>query len=192
MSDYTILLIDYEPRSIAKIRGALDPAGFTIEVATDGLAGIEAFNDLNPDLVLIEAMIPKKHGFEVCQELKATADGKKTPMAIITAVYKGRRYRTQAVHLYGCDEYIEKPIDDQDLLNLCCKMLGLESAEAEKAPEKASEKASEKEPEKKPAAKKVASGVTAGITEQDIDDSLDSLVFEAGESDEDEKKTATG
>jgi two-component system alkaline phosphatase synthesis response regulator PhoP len=184
MSDYTILLIDYEPRSIAKIRGALDPAGFTIEVANNGLAGIEAFNELKPDLVLIEAMIPKKHGFEVCQELKATAEGKKTPMAIITAVYKGRRYRTQAVHLYGCDEYIEKPIDDQDLLNVCRKMLSLESVEAEKAPGK--------KPKKKPAAPKAVSGSMTGTTEQDIEDSLDSLMFEAGESDEDEQKSAAG
>ena len=182
MSDYTILLIDYEPRSIEKIRGALNPAGFRIEVANDGLAGIELFNELKPDLVLIEAMIPKKHGFEVCQELKETTEGKKIPIAIITAVYKGRRYRTQAIHLYGCDEYIEKPIEDQELLKICRKMLNL------------GEEVTKPEPvASKPAPKKAASGSMAGITEQDIDASLDSLVFEAGESENDEqKKTAAG
>ena len=57
-------------------REPLVAAGYAIEIATDGVSGIEAFHRLNPDMVLVEAMIPKKHGFEVCQELK------RTPMAV--------------------------------------------------------------------------------------------------------------
>src|SRR5436190_9463330 len=116
MANYTILLIDYEPRSIERFREPLVGAGYTVEVATDGLTGIEAFHRLNPDMVLVEAMIPKKHGFEVCQELKRTPHGRKTPVLITTGVYKGRKYRTQALHIYGCDEYIEKPIAPEQLL----------------------------------------------------------------------------
>src|SRR4030095_14342440 len=46
--------------------------------------GVEAFTRLNPDMVLVEAMIPKKHGFEVCQELKRTPHGRRTPIIITT------------------------------------------------------------------------------------------------------------
>ena len=113
MANYTILLIDYEPRSIERFREPLVAAGYSVEIANDGLSGIEAFNRLSPDMVLVEAMIPKKHGFEVCQELKRTPHGQKTPIIITTGVYKGRKYRTQALHIYGCDEYIEKPIAPQ-------------------------------------------------------------------------------
>jgi TonB family protein len=124
MANYTILLIDYEPRSIERFRQPLTDAGYTVEVATDGLTGIEAFHRLNPDMVLVEAMIPKKHGFEVCQELKRTPHGRKTPVLITTGVYKGRKYRTQALHIYGCDEYIEKPIAPEQLLGVVGKFFG--------------------------------------------------------------------
>jgi TonB family protein len=121
MANYTILLIDYEPRSIERFRDPLTGAGYTVEIATDGVSGIEAFHRLSPDMVLVEAMIPKKHGFEVCQELKRTPHGRQTPVIITTGVYKGRKYRTQALHIYGCDEYIEKPIAAEQLLALVGK-----------------------------------------------------------------------
>ena len=116
MSDYTILLIDYDPRSIERLRAPLVQAGMRVEVAKDGLTGIKRFHELRPDLTLIEAMIPKKHGFEVCQELKRTPHGQASAVLIITSVYKGRKYRTQAMHNYRCDEYLEKPITDEALV----------------------------------------------------------------------------
>jgi TonB family protein len=134
MANYTILLIDYEPRSIERFREPLVAAGYSIEIATDGISGIEAFHRLNPDMVLVEAMIPKKHGFEVCQELKRTPHGRQTPVLITTGVYKGRKYRTQALHIYGCDEYIEKPIAPEQLLKIVGKFFGsAPSASASKA-----------------------------------------------------------
>lgn len=123
MANYTILLIDYEPRSIERFRDPLIAAGYAVEIATDGISGVEAFHRLNPDMVLVEAMIPKKHGFEVCQELKRTPHGRRTPVIITTGVYKGRKYRTQALHIYGCDEYIEKPIAPAHLLEIVGRFL---------------------------------------------------------------------
>lgn len=135
MANHTILLIDYEPRSIERFKQPLSEAGYTVEVATDGLSGIEAFHRLNPDMVLVEAMIPKKHGFEVCQELKRTPHGRRTPVLITTGVYKGRKYRTQALHIYGCDEYIEKPIAPEQLLAVVGKFFGPSAAAAATAAE---------------------------------------------------------
>lgn len=116
MPDYTILVIDYEPRSIRQLTALFQGAGYRVEVARDGLAGIEAFRQIRPDLTLIEAMLPKKHGFEVCEAIKQTPHGEKTPVLILTSVYKGRRYRWQARNQYGCDDYLERPIEDQRLL----------------------------------------------------------------------------
>jgi TonB family protein len=123
MANHTILLIDYEPRSIERFRQPLTAAGYRVEIATDGVAGVDAFHRLNPDMVLVEAMIPKKHGFEVCQELKRTPHGRRTPVIITTGVYKGRKYRTQALHIYGCDEYIEKPIAAEQLVAIVERFL---------------------------------------------------------------------
>jgi DNA-binding response OmpR family regulator len=124
MPDYTILLVDYEPRSIERLRRPLEQAGYRIEIANDGVSAIQRFEELKPDLTLIEAMIPKKHGFEVCQELKQTAHGKESAVLVITSVYKGRRSRIQATYYYGCDDYLEKPISDETLLEVVRKHLG--------------------------------------------------------------------
>ncbi len=123
MANYKILLLDYEPRSLERLVGPLERAGYEVHVAKDGLTGIEAFHRLEPALTLIEAMLPKKHGFDVCQELKNTPHGRLTPIVIITSVYKGRKYRTQALHHYGCDEYLEKPIEESKLLETVEQLL---------------------------------------------------------------------
>ena len=123
MSNPTVLLIDYEPASIEQMKGPLLAAGYHVEVVFDGIAGLKAFKELKPDLVLIEAMIPKKHGFEVCQEIKKTPEGKNTPVVIATSIYKGRKYRNQALKNYGCDEYLEKPVAGEDLMAVCRRYL---------------------------------------------------------------------
>ncbi len=123
MADYTILIIDYEPRSIERLCKPLELAGYAVEVAKDGKAGILKFHEIEPAAVIIEAMLPKRHGFEVCQELKQTPHGNRCPIMIATSVYRGRRYRHQAMHLYGCDAYLEKPIADEDLLSTVEKAL---------------------------------------------------------------------
>jgi DNA-binding response OmpR family regulator len=111
-----ILIIDYEPRGIKQLNDPLESAGYEIRIAKDGVSGIEMFKQEKPDLVLIEAMLPKRHGFEVAQELKQTDHGRHTPVVIVTSVYKGRKYRSQAIHQYGCDEYLEKPVAPAKLL----------------------------------------------------------------------------
>lgn len=116
MADYTILIVDYDPRSVERLRKPLEAAGYRVEIAKDGPEGIETFERLRPDLTLIEAMLPKIHGFDVCKEIKRTSHGEKSPVVIITSVYRGRRYRSQAMHQYDSDGYLEKPITDEDLL----------------------------------------------------------------------------
>jgi two-component system phosphate regulon response regulator PhoB len=123
MADRTILIVEYDPSSIERIRGVLEPAGYRVEVAHDGLAGIEAFHRLKPDLTLIEPLIPRKDGFEVCRELKATPHGKSTPILLVTGVYKRREHRLRALHFCGCDDYLEKPIADEALLAAVRKFL---------------------------------------------------------------------
>jgi len=118
-----VLLIDYDPESIESTRGPLVKAGYEVEVASDGIAGLEAFERLKPDLVLIEPMVPKKHGFQVCQEIKSTTAGRNTPVLITTAFYRGRKHRTEARESYGCDDYLEKPIAEALLLSTCGKFL---------------------------------------------------------------------
>ena len=123
MNQQKILLIDYDPASIRRTATPLTKAGYLVEVAKDGVTGLAAFDEMHPDLVLVEAMLPKKHGFEVCQEIKAKADGASIPVLITTAVCRGRKYRMDALQIYGCDEYIEKPIADAELVEMIGRFL---------------------------------------------------------------------
>jgi len=118
-----VLIVDYDPRNIAALRELLSSNGYFVETATDGISAVDVFMKTRPDIVLLEAMIPKKHGFEVCQELKKTPEGKTTPVVIMTAVYKGRKYRTQAMHVHGCDEYVEKPCPPETLLEMVTRFV---------------------------------------------------------------------
>ncbi len=113
-----ILLVDYDPRSLTHTREVLEGAGFEVSTCGDGLAAIDQFKSLAPDLVLLSAMLPKMHGFEVCSNIRKLPGGDKTPVVIITDVYKGKRYRVDAINKYGATEYIEKPIEDSNLVTI--------------------------------------------------------------------------
>jgi len=123
MPHYKILVIDYEPRGLAQLRDPLHAAGYLVTVAHDGQTGMRLFEELKPDLTLIEAMLPKKHGFEVCLDMKKTPHGKNSPVVIVTSVYRGRKYRNQALHNYHCDEFLEKPIASDFLLETVERLL---------------------------------------------------------------------
>jgi CheY-like chemotaxis protein len=113
-----VLIVDYEPRALKSLSDLLGKSGYIVEIAKDGITALSAYKEGRPDIVLLEAMIPKKHGFEVCQEIKKSPHGKDTPVIIMTAVYKGRKHRTQAMHVHGCDEYVEKPCTPESILEI--------------------------------------------------------------------------
>ncbi len=182
MSNPTVLLIDYEPASIEQMKGPLLAAGYTVEVVFDGLAGLKAFNEMKPDLVLIEAMIPKKHGFEVCQEIKKTPAGKNTPVVIATSIYKGRKYRNQALKNYGCDEYLEKPVAGEDLMEVCrryLKEVEVSIIDAAEQPEPADDPAVQ--PEQSCIANQGLNNLDA-MDEKEISDKLDEILGAFGDA----------
>lgn len=105
-----ILVIDYDQASLAVLHKTLTQEGFDVVLAGDGQAGWEKFQSEKPDLVLMEAMLSKIHGFELCDRI--TKDPvRKVPVFIMTGVYKDRVYRTEALRTYGASEYFEKPLD---------------------------------------------------------------------------------
>src|SRR5437867_1590549 len=118
-----VLIVDYDPQALRALRDLLIETGYQVDTAKDGIAAMASFKQNHPAVVLLEAMIPKKHGFEVCQEIKKTPEGRATPVIIMTAVYKGRKYRTQAMHVHGCDEYVERPCTPETLLEIVTRFV---------------------------------------------------------------------
>ena len=73
-----ILIIDYDQSSLASLQGILDKEGYRVVTATDGQAGWDKYNKESPDLVLMEAMLPKVHGFELCQRITSERNSQAT------------------------------------------------------------------------------------------------------------------
>jgi CheY-like chemotaxis protein len=121
----TILVIDYDPRSIQGMVDPLTRAGYKVEVRNDGESGLKAFYELGPALVLIEPMIPKKHGFQVCREIKNSERGRDVPVVIATSFYRGRKHHLDARKNFGCDDYLEKPVSESRLLERCGALLAV-------------------------------------------------------------------
>ena len=118
-----ILVIDYDQSALASLQGILIKEGYQVVTAGDGQAGWDKFNRESPDLVLMEAMLPKVHGFELCQRITSERNSQ-TPVFIMTGVYKDRIYRTEALRTYGASEYFEKPLKMVELLASIEAVLG--------------------------------------------------------------------
>src|SRR5512137_1876745 len=118
-----ILIIDYDQNSLTSLQGILAGLGYQVATAADGQTGWDKYNKESPDLVLMEAMLPKVHGFELCQRITSERNSQ-TTVFIMTGVYKDRVYRTEALRTYGASEYFEKPLKMAELLASVEAVLG--------------------------------------------------------------------
>ena len=116
MGQPVVLLVHYDPRQVRALQGALESNGFTVHTCTDGEAALRTFPELHPDVVVVEAMIPRRNGFEVCRDLKATEAGRQTPIVITSGVFRSVRHRTEALHTYGCQEFLGRGFSPADLV----------------------------------------------------------------------------
>lgn len=110
MAEKKILLVDYDAKSLASIAKLLKTHKFRVVTAADGQAGYDAFVSEKPDLVVLEAMLPKLHGFDLTQKISRETQGR-VPIVVVTGLYKGPQYRQEALGGLGAAEYFEKPLD---------------------------------------------------------------------------------
>lgn len=116
MAEKKILIVDYEKKSIEALTNLFLPHNLQVITAVDGQAAYEKFVEEKPDIILLEPMLPKLHGFELAKKIREESGGA-TPIIIVTALYKGSQYRNEAKKSLGVAEYFEKPYNDETLLN---------------------------------------------------------------------------
>jgi DNA-binding response OmpR family regulator len=112
----TVLVVDDEPEIRQLVQKALERHGYAVETAADGAVALAKAEALVPDLVLLDAMLPKVHGFEACRRLKSAPRTRQVPVVMMTAVYRGWRFAQDARDAYGAEDYIEKPFRFDDVL----------------------------------------------------------------------------
>jgi TonB family protein len=118
-----ILVVDFDQEFLKFLSQFLRNEGFAVVTAADGSAGLEMHKSEAPDLVITEAMLPKLHGFELCSRISQGAS-RKTPVVIVTGVYRDTVYKTEALHTFGASAYFEKPLDPEELMVSLRKILG--------------------------------------------------------------------
>ncbi|MBC7364231.1 MAG: response regulator [Candidatus Aminicenantes bacterium] len=125
MSEKKILVIDYQTNEREELVRILKRLRVQIIEAADGAQGYELFKEEKPDLVIMEAMIPRLHGFELTKKIFQESKGT-VPVIIVTRVYKGPQIRHEALTNFGASEFFESPVNPEVLLETVDKLLSSE------------------------------------------------------------------
>ena len=118
----TILIVDDDEDLLAALRTIFVKTGATVETAIDGNQAIEGNNEFKPDLILLDAMLPKRSGFLVLEKIKGPGTRGKKPYVIMITGNEGKRHQQWAESL-GVDGYIIKPFRMDRLVESVEKLL---------------------------------------------------------------------
>ncbi len=111
MSEATVLVVEDEASFVEALTIGLRREGFEVFVATDGAQALDMFDEVQPDIVLLDVMLPKISGIDVCRQLR-----KKTQIPIIMVTAKGAEIDTVVGLEVGADDYVTKPYRLRELV----------------------------------------------------------------------------
>jgi DNA-binding response OmpR family regulator len=117
-----ILVIDDEPELSKAIAIRLKASGYDVITAQDGVEGLEKAKSSKPDLIVLDILMPKMDGYEVCRLLKFDEKYKSIPIIMLTA--KAQDIDRAIGKKVGADDYLTKPFETQDLIGKIKKYLG--------------------------------------------------------------------
>jgi len=123
-----ILIADDEPNILISLEYLMRREGYDVHVARDGQEALDIVRRERPRLLLLDVMMPKKSGFEVCQELRADDSVKDTLVLMLTA--KGRDTDIARGLAMGADGYMTKPFSTKELVQKVREMLASPAAGA--------------------------------------------------------------
>ncbi|HMU99736.1 MAG TPA: response regulator [Rhodocyclaceae bacterium] len=111
---HKILIVDDEPNIVVSLEFLMKKEGFDVAVAVDGEEALAKVATFRPDLVLLDVMMPKKSGFEVCEAVRANPDNARLLVVMLTA--KGRDTEVAKGLALGADAYVTKPFSTKELV----------------------------------------------------------------------------
>ena len=123
-----ILIVDDEPDFAAIVQGNLEKEGFEVEVAYNGVEGLEKVQANPPDAIVLDVMMPEKDGYEVCKELKEDDKYCDIPIILLTAVAShvtSTRYTHRDGMATEADDYIAKPASAEEITESLKRLLNV-------------------------------------------------------------------
>jgi DNA-binding response OmpR family regulator len=116
-----VLIVDDEPNIVTSLRFLLKKNGFETSVARDGDEALVEVERFQPDLMLLDVMMPGRDGYEVAQKLRASGW---TDLKIVMLTAKGREAEVSKGLAVGADAYVTKPFSTRDLIDQVNRLLG--------------------------------------------------------------------
>ena len=122
---FKVLIADDNPTNVELIEAFLADSKYKIAIAVDGQDTLDKVKQFQPDLILLDIMMPKLSGFEVCETLKNDPKTKDIMILMVTALTE--LGDIEKAVMAGCDDYLSKPINKHELLKRTENMLKLRS-----------------------------------------------------------------
>lgn len=116
-----ILIVDDEPNIVISLEYLMKREGYETAVAADGEAALASLAEKTPDLVILDVMLPKLNGFEVCRQMRADVRWRGVRVLMLTA--RGRDTEVAKGLGVGADAYVTKPFSTKDLVALVKHLL---------------------------------------------------------------------
>jgi DNA-binding response OmpR family regulator len=117
-----VLIVDDDPNLIKSLGYVLQKEGYEFDTAQDGEEALAKVKETDPGVILLDIMMPRKSGYEVCAEVKGTSELKDINIVILSA--KSQEVDRERGLAAGADEYITKPFSPQTVVEKVKKLLG--------------------------------------------------------------------
>jgi DNA-binding response OmpR family regulator len=122
MPDRKILVVDDEPHVLRTLTFVLKKEGYDVSSARDGEEAMAKVRESKPNLMFLDVMMPKKNGYEVCQELKSSVTYSDIHIVMLSA--KGQEADKEKALNFGADEFMTKPFSPMGVVERVKQLLG--------------------------------------------------------------------
>lgn len=117
-----VLIADDEPNIVVSLEFLMKQRGYVVRVASDGEDALKAVGEFGPDLILLDVMMPRMSGYDLCQKLRENPTWAGIKVIMLSA--KGRDIEVSKGMAVGADAYVTKPFSTKDLMNKVQELLG--------------------------------------------------------------------
>ena len=111
-----VLLADFDNNNIETIKFLLSDFEADIDVVYNGEDALKALRDEDYDLLIASAILPRINGFELTRRVRMELGLTDMPIFLISSIYKGSKYKYDAIHIYGATDFFELPLVEKEFL----------------------------------------------------------------------------
>ncbi len=118
-----VLLVDYDENHLRQLRRLLEGFEAKVEEVKNGVEGLNKISEEEYDVIIASTIIPGLNGFELTRKIRIELGKTKLPVILVSSVYKGAKYKYEALHVYGADYFFEFPLNEKEFFTTLKKYL---------------------------------------------------------------------